>query len=52
MVTGDTSVREVDGHADAVFTRGIMSVRERFPCLFSFSFPDRRARLIAEASEP
>jgi dipeptidyl aminopeptidase/acylaminoacyl peptidase len=51
VVVGDTAVREVSGHS-MLYVPGYC-VRDRtIPCLFSFSFPDRRARVIDESSEP
>jgi dipeptidyl aminopeptidase/acylaminoacyl peptidase len=50
VVIGHTAVREVSGHS-MLYAPGYC-VRDRtVPCLFSFSFPDRRARLIAESPE-
>jgi cephalosporin-C deacetylase-like acetyl esterase len=51
VVIGDTAVREVSGQS-MLYAPGYC-VRDRtIPCLFSFSFPDRRTRLIAESPVP
>ncbi|SRR5579859_2863 len=51
VVTGDTAVRDVSGHS-MLFAPGYCVTDRTVPCLFSFSFPDRRVRLIDESSEP
>jgi dipeptidyl aminopeptidase/acylaminoacyl peptidase len=51
VITGDTSLRDVSGHS-TLYTRGYC-VRDRtVPCLFAFTYPDRRVQLVDEASEP
>jgi dienelactone hydrolase len=51
VVTGGTAVRDVSGHP-SLFAPGYCVTDRTVPCLFSFSFPERRARLIDEGSEP
>jgi len=51
VITGDTSLRDVSGRS-MLYTRGYC-VRDRtVPCLFAFTYPDRRVQLLDEASEP
>jgi dipeptidyl aminopeptidase/acylaminoacyl peptidase len=51
VTLGDTMVRDVSGHA-TLFTHGLC-VRDRtVPCLFSFSYPERRVRRVDEGWEP
>ena len=51
VVTGEMAIRDVSGHS-MLYVPGYC-VRDRtVPCLFSFSFPERRARLLDESSEP
>jgi dienelactone hydrolase len=51
VVSGETAVRDVSGHS-MLFAPGYCVTDTTVPCLFSFSFPDQRTRLIGEASEP
>ena len=51
VVVGETSVRDVSGHA-TLYVPGYCIRDKTIPCLFAFAFPDRRARLIYESSEP
>jgi dipeptidyl aminopeptidase/acylaminoacyl peptidase len=51
VVIGDKAVREVSGHS-MLYVPGYCVHDRTIPCLFSFSFPDRRARLIDESSAP
>jgi dienelactone hydrolase len=51
VVTGETTVRDVSGHS-TLFAPGYCVESRTVPCLFSFSYPDRRTRLINEGSEP
>ncbi len=51
VITGDTSMRDVSGHA-TIFTRGFCVRQGTVPCLFSLAYPDRRVRLVDEAWEP
>ena len=51
VITGDTSMRDVSGHA-TIFTRGFCVREGTVPCLFSLAYPDRRVRLVDEAWEP
>jgi len=51
VITGDTSLRDVSGHP-TLYTRGYCVHDRTVPCLFAFTYPDRRVRLVDEASEP
>jgi dipeptidyl aminopeptidase/acylaminoacyl peptidase len=51
VVIGDTAVREVSGHS-MLFAPGLCVEESTVPCQFSFSYPERRTRLIDESSEP
>jgi dienelactone hydrolase len=51
VITGDTSLRDVSGHS-MLYTRGYCVHDRTVPCLFSFTYPERRVRLVDEASEP
>jgi dipeptidyl aminopeptidase/acylaminoacyl peptidase len=51
VITGDTSLRDVSGHS-MLFTRGYCVHDRTVPCLFSFTYPDRRVQLVDGASEP
>jgi dipeptidyl aminopeptidase/acylaminoacyl peptidase len=51
VVAGETAVRDVSGHS-TLFAPGYCVEDRTVPCLFSFSYPDRRTRLINEGSEP
>src|SRR5450432_4264519 len=50
VVSGETAVREVSGHS-TLFVPGYCVVEGTVPCLFSFTYPERRIRLIDQASE-
>jgi pimeloyl-ACP methyl ester carboxylesterase len=51
VITGETSLRQVSGHP-MLYTRGYCVNQGTVPCLFSFSYPERRARLLDQAWEP
>jgi dipeptidyl aminopeptidase/acylaminoacyl peptidase len=51
VVNGEVSLREVAGHP-MLYAPGYCIEDRTVPCLFSFSYPLLRARLINEASEP
>jgi pimeloyl-ACP methyl ester carboxylesterase len=51
VITGDTSLRDVSGHS-TLYTRGYCVHDRTVPCLFAFTYPDRRVQLVDEASEP
>jgi dienelactone hydrolase len=51
VVIGETAVRDVSGHS-RLFAPGYCVEDRMVPCLFSFSYPERRVRLINEGSEP
>jgi acetyl esterase/lipase len=51
VVTGETSVRDVAGHS-ILFVPGYCVEDRTVPCLFSFTYPQLRARLVNEAWEP
>jgi len=51
VVIGDTAVRVVSGHS-TLFAPGLCVQESTVPCQFSFSYPERRTRLIDESSEP
>jgi dipeptidyl aminopeptidase/acylaminoacyl peptidase len=51
VVIGDTAVREVSGRS-TLFAPGLCVEESTVPCQFSFSYPERRTRLIDESSEP
>jgi dipeptidyl aminopeptidase/acylaminoacyl peptidase len=51
IVNGETSVRDVGGHS-TLFVPGYCVEDRTVPCLFSFSYPQLRARLINQVSEP
>ena len=51
VVTGDTSVRDVSGHP-TLFAPGYCVEASTVPCLFSFSYPGLRVRLLSESSQP
>ncbi|HTB90276.1 MAG TPA: S9 family peptidase [Steroidobacteraceae bacterium] len=51
VITGDTSLRDVAGHS-TLYTRGYCVHDRTVPCLFAFTYPDRRVRLVDEASDP
>jgi dipeptidyl aminopeptidase/acylaminoacyl peptidase len=51
VVTGETSVRDVAGHS-ILFVPGYCVEDRTVPCLFSFAYPQLRARLLNEAWEP
>jgi dipeptidyl aminopeptidase/acylaminoacyl peptidase len=51
VITGDTSLRDVSGHS-TLYTRGYCVHDRTVPCLFAFTYPDRRVRLVDEASDP
>jgi dipeptidyl aminopeptidase/acylaminoacyl peptidase len=51
VVIGDTAVREVSGRS-MLFAPGLCVEESTVPCQFSFSYPERRTRLIDESSEP
>src|SRR6202035_3438231 len=48
--TGGTAVRDVSGHP-MLFAPGYCVEDRTVPCLFAFSIPESRARLIDQASE-
>jgi acetyl esterase/lipase len=50
VVVGETAVRDVSGHS-RLFAPGYCVEDRTVPCLFSFSYPERRVRLINEGSE-
>jgi dienelactone hydrolase len=50
VVTGGTAVRDVSGHS-MLFAPGYCVVDRTVPCLFAFSIPESRARLMDQASE-
>ena len=50
-VTGEPTLREVGGRS-VLFARGYCVRQGTVPCLFSFSYPERRVRLVDEATEP
>jgi dipeptidyl aminopeptidase/acylaminoacyl peptidase len=51
VIAGGWSMREVSGHS-TLFAQGYCVRDTTVPCLFSFTYPERRVRLIDEASEP
>jgi len=51
VITGGTSLRQVSGHP-MLYARGYCVNEGTVPCLFSFTYPDRRARLLDQAWEP
>jgi hypothetical protein len=51
VTTGGWSMREVSGRS-MLYTRGYCVREGTVPCLFSFAYPDRRARLVDEGREP
>jgi dipeptidyl aminopeptidase/acylaminoacyl peptidase len=51
VVTGESAVREVSGRP-TLFVPGYCVIEGTVPCLFSFTYPERRIRLIDQASEP
>jgi dipeptidyl aminopeptidase/acylaminoacyl peptidase len=51
VVEGETAVRDVAGRS-MLFVPGTCVEDRTVPCLFSFSYPERRTRLIDEGSEP
>jgi pimeloyl-ACP methyl ester carboxylesterase len=51
VITGDTSLRDVSGYS-TLYTRGYCVHDRTVPCLFAFTYPDRRVQLVDEASEP
>ncbi len=51
VVTGDIAVREVSDHS-LLYARGYCVREATVPCLFSVEYPDRRTRLVNEATEP
>jgi dipeptidyl aminopeptidase/acylaminoacyl peptidase len=51
VVSGETSVRDVAGHS-TLFAPGYCVEGDTVPCLFAFSYPERRVRLISQAFEP
>ena len=50
VVIGDTAVREVSGHS-MLFAPGLCVEESTVPCQFSFTYPERRTRLIDESME-
>jgi dipeptidyl aminopeptidase/acylaminoacyl peptidase len=51
VTSGETSLRQVSGHA-MLYTRGYCVNEGTVPCLFSFAYPERHARLVDQAWEP
>jgi dipeptidyl aminopeptidase/acylaminoacyl peptidase len=51
VVEGETAVRDVAGRS-MLFVPGTCVGDRTEPCLFSFSYPERRVRLVDESSEP
>jgi dipeptidyl aminopeptidase/acylaminoacyl peptidase len=51
VVSGATSIRDVAGHS-ILFVPGYCVEDRTVPCLFSFSYPQLKVRLVNEASEP
>lgn len=51
VVIGETAVRDVSGHS-MLYVPGYCVHDKTIPCLFAFAFPDHRARLLYESSEP
>ncbi len=51
VVVGDTEVRDVGGHP-VLYAPGYYVTDRTLPGLFTFSIPERRARLIAKGPEP
>jgi dipeptidyl aminopeptidase/acylaminoacyl peptidase len=51
VVIGTTAVREVEGRP-VLYVPGYYVTDKTLPGLFTFSFPERRARLIAKGPEP
>ncbi|HXI48908.1 MAG TPA: hypothetical protein VNH39_09995, partial [Steroidobacteraceae bacterium] len=51
VVIGDTAVREVSGNS-MLFAPGLCVEETTVPCQFSFTYPERRARLLDESMEP
>jgi dipeptidyl aminopeptidase/acylaminoacyl peptidase len=51
VVVGDTEVRDVGGHP-VLYAPGYYVTDQTLPGLFTFSIPERRARLIAKGPEP
>ena len=51
VTVGDTMFRDVAGHA-TLFTQGYCVHDSTVPCLFSFSYPERRVRHVDEGYEP
>jgi dipeptidyl aminopeptidase/acylaminoacyl peptidase len=51
VINGGWSMREVAGHS-MLITQGYCVRDATVPCLFSLTYPERRARLLDEASEP
>jgi dipeptidyl aminopeptidase/acylaminoacyl peptidase len=50
VITDAPSLREVSGNM-TLYARGWCVHDRTVPCLFAFAYPDRRARLVAEAGE-
>ena len=50
VITNTPSLREASGHM-TLYARGWCVHDRVLPCLFAFAYPDRRARLVAEARE-
>jgi dipeptidyl aminopeptidase/acylaminoacyl peptidase len=51
VTVGDLMFREVSGHM-MLFTQGYCVHSSTVPCLFSFSYPERRVRQVDEGWEP
>ncbi|HEY0746493.1 MAG TPA: S9 family peptidase [Steroidobacteraceae bacterium] len=51
VVTGQTAVRESSGHS-MLYAPGYCVSDRTLPCLFSFTIPERRPRLLDRASQP
>jgi len=51
VITDNPSLRDVSGRM-TLYARGWCVRDKTFSCLFAFGYPDRRARLVAEAAEP
>jgi pimeloyl-ACP methyl ester carboxylesterase len=50
VIVGDTAVREVSGRS-TLFAPGLCVEESTVPCQFSFTYPDRRIRLLDESME-
>jgi len=51
VITDNPSLRDVSGHV-TLYARGYCVHDKTVSCLFAFAYPDRHARVVAEAGEP